>query len=113
MILKYKNRPSITAIKNARNGPGFYFCGLSVNNVFKEIKRLKARKNTQITDIPVKILKENAEVFSAYICGFFKGNYKRSRISCEFKKWRYHSCFKKGFKRSKENYRPVSILPVI
>ena len=36
----------------ARNGPGFYFCGLSVNDVFKESKRLKARKAIQITDIP-------------------------------------------------------------
>ena len=25
-ILKHKNHPSIIAIKNARNGPGFYFC---------------------------------------------------------------------------------------
>ena len=33
-------------------------------------KRLKARKATQITDIPAKILKENADIFSAYICDF-------------------------------------------
>ena len=64
-ILKCKNHPSIIAIKNARNGPGFYLCGVSINDVFKEIKRLQARKATQITDIPVKILKENADIFSA------------------------------------------------
>ena len=29
-ILKLKNHPSIIANKNARNGPGFYFCGVSV-----------------------------------------------------------------------------------
>ena len=63
VILKYKNHPSITAIKNARNGPDLYFCGVSVNDVFKEIKRLKAKKATHITDIPVKILKENADIF--------------------------------------------------
>ena len=33
-ILKYKNHPSITAIKNVRNGPGFYFCGVSINDIF-------------------------------------------------------------------------------
>ena len=43
-ILKYKNHPTIIVIKKTRNGPGFYFCGVSVNDVFKEIKRLKARK---------------------------------------------------------------------
>ena len=53
-MLKYKNHASIIAIKSARNGPGFYFCGVSVNDIFKEIKRLKARKATQITYIPVK-----------------------------------------------------------
>ena len=69
-ILKYKNHASIIAIKNARNGPGFYFCGVSFNDVFKDIKILKARKATQTTDIAVKILKENADIFSAYICFF-------------------------------------------
>ena len=36
-ILKYKNQPSIIAIKNARNGPGFYFCGVSVNDIFNHL----------------------------------------------------------------------------
>ena len=69
-ILKYKNHPSIIAIKRARNGTGFYFFGVSANDAFKEIKRLKAGKATQITDIPVKTLKENADIFSAYIVIF-------------------------------------------
>ena len=69
-IRKYKNHPSITAVKSARNGPGFYFCGVSANDVFKGIKIFKARKATQTTDIPVKSLKKNADVFSAYICDF-------------------------------------------
>ena len=36
-ILKYKNQASIIAIKNARNGPGFYFCGVSVNDIFNHL----------------------------------------------------------------------------
>ena len=44
-ILKYKNHSSIIiAIQNAKNGPGFCFCRVSVSDVFKEIKRLKARR---------------------------------------------------------------------
>ena len=70
------------AIKNARNEPGFYFCGVSVNDVSKETKRLKARKTTQITDIPLKILKENADIFSVY-----KRKYKKWQISRNLKKW--------------------------
>ena len=75
-ILEYKNQPSIIVIKNARNGPGFYFCGVSVNDIFKKTKRLKARKATQITDIHVKILKENADIFSVYICDFLSETIK-------------------------------------
>ena len=65
-ILKYKNHPSNIAIKNAINGPGFCFFGVKVNNVFQEIKRLKARKGTLITDIPVKFLKENTDIILRY-----------------------------------------------
>ena len=36
-ILQYKNHPSIIVIKNARNGPGFFFCRVCFNDVFKEI----------------------------------------------------------------------------
>ena len=44
VILKYKNHPSIIAIKHSRNGPDFRFCGVSIYDVFKEMKRLEARK---------------------------------------------------------------------
>ena len=80
-ILKYKNHPSIIAIKNAKNRPGFYFCRVS----FKEIKRLKARKATQITDTPVKILKENTNIFSAYICDFLNETIKSGEFPAIFK----------------------------
>ena len=53
--LKYENHPSIIAIQNAKRGPGFYFVEVSANDIFKEIKKLKTRKATQNTDIPVKI----------------------------------------------------------
>ena len=112
-ILKYKNHASIIAIKSARNGPGFYFCGVSVNDIFKEIKRLKARKATQITDTPVKILKENADIFSANICDFLNETIKSGKFPAILKNGDITAVFKKGFKGSKENYRPVSILPII
>ena len=98
--------------KHARNEPGFYFCGVSVNDVFKEIKRLKARKATQITDILVKILKENDDIFSAYICDFLNETIKSGKFPAISKNGDITAVFKKGFKGSKKNYRPV-ILPII
>ena len=111
-ILNYKT-PSIVAIKNARNGPGFYFCEVTFNDVFKEIKRLKARKATQITDIPVKILKENADIFSAYICDFLNETISSGKFPAILKNGDFTAVFKKGFKGSKENYRPASILLIL
>ena len=86
---------------------------MSVNDVFKEIKRLKARKATQITDTPVKILKENADIFSVYICDFLNETIRNGKFPAILKNGDVTAIFKKGFKGSKENYRPVSILPII
>ena len=98
---------------NARNEPGFCFCGVSVNGVFKDIKRLKVRKATQITAIPVKILKENADIFSAHICDFLNKTIRSGKFSAIYKIAISRLFPKKRFKGSKENYRAVSILPSI
>ena len=39
-ILKYRNHPSIVAIKNLNKSSGFDFCRVSVQDVVKEIKKL-------------------------------------------------------------------------
>ena len=39
-ILKYRNHPSIVAIKNLNNGSRFDFCRVSVQDVVKELKKL-------------------------------------------------------------------------
>ena len=49
----------------------FSFSNVSVADVKKEIRKLDPRKATQNTDIPVKILKQNADIFGNYICDFF------------------------------------------
>ena len=86
-ILKYKNHPSIIAIKNARrNGLGFYFGEVSVDDICKELKRLNPRKAAQNTDIPIKILKENADIFSSYICYFFNETIRSGKFPSILKK---------------------------
>ena len=113
-ILKYKSHPSIIAIKNARrNQLGFYFSEVTVDDIWKELKRLNPRKAAQNTDIPIKILKENADIFSSYICDFFNETIRSGKFPSILKKANITPVFKKVFKGSKENYQPVSILPVI
>ena len=111
--MRFRNHPSITAIKNLNKGTRFDFCRVSVQDVLKEIKKLSTRKATQSTDIPVKILKENADIFGSYICDFFIDCVDRGDFPSILKLAKITPVFKKGFKRLKVNYRPVRILPII
>ena len=67
----------------------------------------------QSTDIPIRVLKENADIFATYICGFFNESIKKSAFPSILKNANITPVFKKGYRCSKENYRPVIILPVI
>ena len=54
----------------------FIFCVISFNDICKEIKGYslyiyKEIRAAQSTDIPVKILMQNSDMFSTYICDFF------------------------------------------
>ena len=65
-ILKYKNYPSIVAIRNPNNNSHFHFNEVSVEEVYKEIRKLSTRKFVQSTDIPIRVLKENAAIFADF-----------------------------------------------
>ena len=67
----------------------------------------------QSTDIPIRVLKENADIFADYICGFFNESIKKIYISILLKNANITPVFKKGYRGSKENYRSVGILQVI
>ena len=112
-ILKYNHHPSIAAIRNANNNSHFHFNEVSVEEVYKEIRKLSTRKSVQSTDISIRALKENADIFVNYICGFFNESIKKSTFPSILKNANITPVFKKGYRGSKENYRPVSILQVI
>ena len=59
-------------------------------DVFKEIKRLKARKPTK------EMLKENADIFSAYICDFLNETIISGKFPAIFKNGDIAAVFKKG-----------------
>ena len=107
-MMKFRNHPSVIAIKNLNSGSRFDFCRFSVHDVEKEIRRLSTRKATQYSDFPVKTLKENSDIFGEYICDFLNECVDKGTFPSILK-----PVFKKGYKGSKDNYRPVRILPVI
>ena len=107
-ILKYRNHPSIVAIKNLNKSSGFDFCRVSVQDVVKEIKKLSTRKANKYIDLPVKILKENSG-----ICDFFSDCVDRENFPSILKIANITPVLKKGDRDLKDNYQPMSILPVI
>ena len=81
--------------------------------VLKFIRKLSPRKSAQSIDTRIRVLKENANIFIDYICGFFNESIKKYTFQSILKNANVTPVFKKGYRGSKENYRPVSILPVI
>ena len=58
-------------------------------------------------------MKENADIFASYHCDFFNQSIENSKFPSILKNTNITPEFKKGYRGSKENYRPVSILPVV
>ena len=90
----------------------FWYC-FEVDDVLKKINKLSNRKAIQSTDIPVKILKQNADIFGNWICYFFNVCVDKGTLSSVRKHPNITPVFKKGYRVSKETCRLVSILLVI
>ena len=69
--MKFCNHPSVSATKNAFNPQSFNFSNVTVDDALKKINKLGNRKAIHNTDILVKILKQNADIFGSYICHYF------------------------------------------
>ena len=113
-ILKYKNHSSMRIIKRfSQRFSSFYFSHVDKNTVLKEIKKLSLNKAVKDSDIPVKVLKENADFFADYIYLQFNEAVDSSKFADFFKSADILEAFKQGSRNKIENYRPISILPLI
>ena len=80
----------------------------------KEISNLNKKQTSQNFDIPTKIIKENFHLFGKVLCPFINDSIKSSfTFSSSLKEAGVTPIQKKSKKDKKENYRPVSILPVL
>ena len=80
-IQKYKKHPSIQMIKETfDNNKTFPFDFVSSGTIFKEIVSLDTKKATHSNDVPTKIVKANADLFSIFVLNAFN----ESVISCKF-----------------------------
>ena len=111
-ILKYRNHSSIIAIQNkCKDRENFNFIEVDQKQIKKEILKLDVNKASQSSDIPIKVLKENSDIFSNFLCNSFNNSIKLSTFPEILKHADITPLYKKGKKDIKRNYRPVSILP--
>ena len=91
------------------------FCSkeVSIEETQQEISELNNKKASQNSDIPTKIIKENSDIFGKVLCSFINDSIKPFTFPSCLKEADVTPIHKKGKKDKKENYRPVSILPVL
>ena len=89
----------------------FSFREVSFKENETEIRLLKLNKASQYSDIPTKIIKEN--LFSNFICESINNSIKSSIVPSCLKHADVTPLYKKCNKSLKENYWPVSILPIL
>ena len=109
IISEYENHPSIQIINNAyKDKLIFVFSQEEREEIINEIRMLNPNKASQRSDIPTKIIKENAEIFTEIIHPCFSHCIETGTFPNCLKNADITPIHKKGSKNLKDNYRPVS-----
>ena len=80
-------------------------------DILNEIKNLNSAKSTQEYDIPKETLKENPDLFADFRHPAFNECVETGKFSSCLYQADIKPVFKKSLGNSKDNYRPVIILP--
>ena len=111
-IEKYQSHPSIKVIReNIDTTNTFSFDLTSSESMSTIINNLDTSKATEQVDIPIKLIKDNKDLFSYFISGSFNNAANNGVFPNELKQADIKPIYKKESRNEKENYRPVSILP--
>ena len=94
-----------------KNSSSFKF--IDKKKTINELEKLKSRKACQGSDITVKIIKEDINIITDFIYNNFSNSLFSSYFSSNVKNADTAPAFKEKNRENVENYRPVSILPVL
>ena len=89
----------------------FSFNFISHEDTVKELNKLKNKKASQKTDIPIKIVKENVDIISHFLYDNFNNSLSCSSFPTGMKYADIAPSHKRDDKTNKTNYRLISILP--
>ena len=115
LIVKYRKHPSILTIREIckerkKKHAAFSCLEVAKEEILRDILNLDVSKACQDTDIPSKIIKENADIFVSILHSNFNTSATNSEFRSALKQANITPVFEKGDRHSKDNYRPVSIL---
>ena len=116
LIIKYRRHPGILTIgevcrERKKKYAVFSFSEVAKEEIFRDILNLDVSKACQDTDISSKIIKENPDIFANFLHSSFNTSVTNLEFPSVLKQANVVPVFKKGERYSKDNYRPVSILP--
>ena len=95
------------------DGTEFEIPLVSPSFIFQQLQNLKVNKATGIDDISAKYLKLSASVISQPLATILNVSIANGIYPDDLKKAKVTPIFKKGDKHDINNYRPISVLPII
>ena len=99
--------------ENCNTTTRFCFSHIDIRSVLSTLKSLNVSKSTGIDNLPAKILKLSADLIAPSLTYIFNLSLECGEFVDEWKKARVTPIYKSGDKTKCENYRPISILPII
>ena len=113
-IEKFKTHPSVLIIKDKIfQGNKFSFTEVCQSEIEKEIKNLNVKKATTHKNIPPKVLKTRAMVTAETLQRLYNQALTTGEYPSNLKNADVTPVFKNNNPLSKENCRPVIVLPVV
>ena len=86
------------------------FRNVTYEEILNEINNLETLKSTQLWDMPIKIIKDNADIFANFILQNFNQCILDGKFPDQLKKADVSPVFRKTNHNDKTNYRLVSVL---
>ena len=83
------------------------------NKVFSLLNKLDKSKATGLDNISARLVRECADIISVPICDIFKQSIRQGIFPDDWKNARVTPLFKQGDRGNVNNYRPISVIPIV
>ena len=118
IVLKLKNlffeRDSgLPVILDPRTCNAFQLAEITSDFVARELSNLKMNKATGLDDLSARLLKDAGTTITKPIAYIINLSFKSGKIPSDWKSAKVIPIYKAGKKNDEDNYRPISILPLV